>query len=624
MTQKPTDPVDPTQWLPLKKKPGQMPVGYEEDQLNPNRILPIPEQIKVIDEALALLDKNASLREASEYILINAKLEVSQMSLKNIWDRKHGHLNTDRKRRLAALKGGTVSEYNKKQENKKKGARLGGKITQVKLAQKKKEVEAQKKIARINKNDTVTYDFEKIPKKQEIIFQPNPGPQTDFLAASEREVLYGGAAGGGKSAALLADPMRYFGNKNFVGLLIRRTNDELRELKRESQKIYPRAFPGAKWREKDSLWVFPSGAQLWLSYLDRDDDVLRYQGQAFTWIAVDELTQYPTPYAWDYLRSRLRTTDEGLKPYLSMRATTNPGGPGHHWVKKMFVDPVEPNKPFTATDIDTGLPLLHPRTGKPLFQRRFIPAKLIDNPYLYADGNYEASLLSLPEDQRRKLLDGDWTVTEGAAFPEFRMSVHSCDPYVIPSSWRRFRSCDYGYSSFSSVLWFAVDPSTDQLVLYRELYATKKTGSDLARMIIEIEREDRVSYGVLDSSVWHKRGHTGPSIAEEMIAMGCKWRPSDRSGGSRSAGKNRLHELLKVDEFLEQPKLVIFNTCRQILSDLPTLQRDPKGEDDIDVKTVNDHTYDALRYGIMSRPSAVVRSNEGRPAYQTADSRFGY
>jgi len=428
----------------------------------------------------------------------------------------------------------------------------------------------------------------------------------------------------GKSAALLADPMRYFGNKNFVGLLIRRTNDELRELKWESQKLYPRAFPGAKWKEKDSLWVFPSGAKLWLSYLDRDDDVLRYQGQAFTWIAVDELTQYPTPFAWDYLRSRLSTTYEGLKPYLSMRATTNPGGPGHHWVKKTFVDPAPAGQAFCATDLQTGAKLVHPVTGKPLFMRRFIPAKLSDNPYLFEDGAYESSLLSLPEDQRRKLLDGDWTVTEGAAFPEFRVGTHTCDPYPIPNGWRKFRACDYGYNSFASVLWFAVNPTDDQLVIYDELYVTKKTGAELARLIMEREVDNRVSYGVLDSSVWHQRGHMGPSIAEEMIAMGCKWRPSDRSGGSRSAGKNRLHELLKVDEYTEQPGLVIFNTCRQIISDLPTLQRDPKGEDDIDVKTTNDHTYDALRYGIMSRPKGYTPSGHGISQIRAADMRFGY
>lgn len=430
----------------------------------------------------------------------------------------------------------------------------------------------------------------------------------------------------GKSFALLADPMRYFGNKNFVGLIIRRTNDELRELKWESQKLYPKAIPGAKWKEKDSMWVFPSGAKLWMSYLDRDEDVLRYQGQAFTWIAIDELTQYPTPFAWNYLFSRLRTTDPELKPYLSMRATTNPGGPGHQWVKKMFVDPAPANTSFTATDVETGEPLLDPDTQKPLFQRRFIPASLTDNPYLAEDGIYRSTLLSLPEDQRRKLLYGDWSVNEGAAFPEFRLHIHTCDPFDIPHDWRKFRAADYGYSSHSAVLWFAVDPAFGTLYVYREMYVSKKTGRDLGWAVLSEEKGERISYGVLDSSVWHQRGGEGPSIAEEMIATGCRWRPSDRSKGSRVAGKNRLHELLRVDPETDKPGIIIFNTCRQLIADLPMIPGDPKGGDDIDDRYASDHTYDALRYGIMSRPTprSPFAGWGAQDNYKPFDKVFGY
>ena len=173
--------------------------------------------------------------------------------------------------------------------------------------------------------------------------------------------------------------------------------DELRELIHKSQEMYPKAYPGAKWMEKKSQWTFPSGARIWMTYLEQDKDVLRYQGQAFTYIGIDELTQYSTPYAWDYLRSRLRTADPSLPVF--MRATTNPGGPGHAWVKKMFIDPSPHNTSFWATDITTGETLVYPerhsKAGTPLFKRRFIPAKLLDNPYLYEQGDYEAMLLSL-------------------------------------------------------------------------------------------------------------------------------------------------------------------------------------------------------------------------------------
>ena len=470
---------------------------------------------------------------------------------------------------------------------------------------------------------------------KEIIFEPNPGPQTEFLAAPEREVLYGGAAGGGKSYGLLADPMRYFGHKQFNGLILRRTNDELRELVWKSQEVYPRAYQGAKWQEKKSQWVFPSGARLWMTYLEREEDVLRYQGQAFSYIGFDELTQHATPFSWNYMRSRLRTTASDLPIY--MRATSNPGGPGHQWVKRMFIDPAPPNKAFPATDIDTGKVLAYPeshaRSGRPLFYRRFIPATLRDNPYLYEEGSYEANLLSLPEMQKRQLLEGDWAIAEGAAFKEFRPSLHVIAPFEIPHTWRRFRSCDFGYSSYSAVHWYAIDPAYETLYVYRELYVGQHTAKELARVILQAEDGENISYGVLDSSCWHNRGQIGPSIAEEMISMGCRWRPSDRTNGARVAGRNRLHELLKVDDTTDAPKILFFNTCRQIIADLPVIPTDPKGTDDIDPRFASDHSYDSIRYGIMSRPRGSSPFDDwggdnskmgAKTSWVPASIRFGY
>ena len=331
------------------------------------------------------------------------------------------------------------------------------------------------------------------------------------------------------------------------------------------------------------------------------------------------------------MSSRLRTTDPDLP--IFMRATTNPGGPGHGWVKRMFIDPAPANTPFVAKDLETGEELRYPdthpdRPGEPLFKRRFIPASLYDNPYLANDGAYEANLLSLPEMQRRQLLDGDWAVATGAAFPEFRQSVHVVDPFEIPDTWRKFRSCDYGYSSFSACHWFAIDPSYETLIVYRELYVSKHTGRDLAQAVLEAERGENIAYGILDSSCWHNRGQIGPSIAEEMISMGCRWRPSDRTAGARVAGKNRFHEVLKVDPDTEMPGIVFFNTCRQIIADLPVIPSDPKGSDDIDPRYASDHAYDSVRYGIMSRPRAFSPFDMGRGIperkWQPSDNVFGY
>ena len=467
-----------------------------------------------------------------------------------------------------------------------------------------------------------------VEQAQNIVFKPNAGPQTDYLASSEREVLYGGAAGGGKSYATLADPLRSLNHKDFSGLLVRHTTEELRELIQKSQELYPKAIPGIKWSERKSQWVTPRGGRIWMSYLDKDQDVMRYQGQAFNYIAFDELTQWSTPFAWNYMRSRLRSSAPELGLY--MRATTNPGSIGHQWVKKMFIDPSKPNKPFWATDIETGdrleYPKGHTKAGQGLFKRRFIPASLFDNPYLADSGDYETMLLSMPEHQRKQLLEGNWDVNEGAAFPEFNRKVHVVEPYNIPNSWTKFRACDYGYGSWTGVVWFAVSPS-EQLVIYREMYVTRVTATDLADMILEEEAKDgTIRYGVLDSSLWHKRGDTGPSLAEQMIMRGCRWRPSDRSKGSRVSGKNEIHRRLQVDEFTEEPQLVFFSTCTNCIAQIPSIPLDKRNPEDVDTNS-EDHLYDALRYGIMTRPrSSLWDFNPAtqRSGFQAADPVFGY
>lgn len=471
--------------------------------------------------------------------------------------------------------------------------------------------------------------IEQIAKDNNVVFKPNAGPQSSFLAASEREVLYGGAAGGGKSFAMLADPMRYMGHPQFSGLLLRHTTEELRELIWKSQELYPRIYPGIKWSERKMQWQAPSGARLWFSYLDRDEDVLRYQGLSFSWVGFDELTQWSTPFVWNYMRSRLRSTAPDLPTY--MRATTNPGGPGHVWVKKMFIDPSPAGRAFWATDIDTGdtlsYPKGHSKEGQPLFKRRFIPAMLSDNPYLAEGGDYETMLLSLPEHQRKQLLEGNWDVAEGAAFPEFNRRIHVIKHEHIPGNWVKFRACDYGYGSYSAVLWFAVSPA-EQVIVYRELYVSKVLAKDLAHMVMDCERNDgQIRYGVLDSSCWHRRGDTGPSLAEQMIMEGCRWRPADRSAGSRVAGKNEIHRRLQLDDFTQEPRLVIMDNCTNLIAQLPTLPLDKSNPEDINTKS-EDHLYDALRYGVMSRPRfsiwdydpATSRSNQMPMACKT----FGY
>jgi len=201
------------------------------------------------------------------------------------------------------------------------------------------------------------------------------------------------------------------------------------------------------------------------------------------------------------------------------------------------------------------------------------------------------------------------------------------EPFHIPNNWVKFRACDYGYGSYSAVVWFAVSPS-EQLVVYRELYVSKVLATDLADMILEAEAEDgNIKYGVLDSSLWHKRGDTGPSLAEQMTMKGCRFRPSDRSRGSRVSGKNEIHRRLQIDEFTEEPRLVFFSSCTNIISQLPAIPLDKKNPEDIDTHS-EDHLYDALRYGIMSRPRFSIfdydPNMKAQNSMPVADATFGY
>jgi hypothetical protein len=624
--------------------PPKLPWGYFRSLEDPTKAIANIQLLEELSVCFDYLDGGQSVRQVLDH-MEGKGIEISKTGLHRLWIKHRGSESPVLRKRKNDR--ANASRKNKHKPKALTQAEKDAKKTKYKIAAEKRRITAAEKRIEKYRDDVIGHVemaeaikemqsnpvvinrtiIEKVIDEVErpVAFRPNEGPQLDFLAADEREVLYGGSAGGGKSFALIADPMRYFEDKHFNGLLLRRTNDELRELIRNQKILYASVFPEAKFNEKDKEWRFPSGATLWMSYLDRDDDVLRYQGQAFTWIGVDELTQWPSPAPWDYLRSRNRKTHPDYKGGLYMRATTNPGGPGHAWVKRMFVDPAPWGQAFWAQDIETGKTLVDPENGVPLFKRRFIPAKLSDNPYLYDDGVYRTNLLSLPEAKRAQLLEGDWTLADGAAFPEFRESIHVIEPFEIPSTWQRFRAADYGYASYSAVLWFAIDPMDEQIVVYRELYVHHFTGEALSLKVKDIERHERVSYGVLDSSVWHKRGE-GPSVAEVMISKGVRWKPSDRSAGSRVNGKNRLHELLKVDETTGRPGIVFCNTLRQTISDLQSIPTSPNGDDDIDSRYRSDHTYDALRYGIMSRPKVTpwwMEEGRGNP-FQPADRMFGY
>lgn len=435
-------------------------------------------------------------------------------------------------------------------------------------------------------------------KGREVIYQPTE-KQIVFHAASEKIVLYGGAAGGGKSFALLFDVIRYAHVPGYKGLIIRRTMAELTELIETSKEYYPKLFPGAKYNTQKTTWRFPSGAMVIFGYLDKPNDKLRYQGQQYQYIAFDELGQWQDAEGWNYLKSRLRNPPvdplTGKKIPTLMRATSNPGA---RWVKEMFIDAAEPNTTF------------YDRAG---ISHRFIPATLLDNPHL--DEDYRQMLLSLPEIERRQLLFGDWTATDLAAFPEFTPETHVVPPFEIPGWWNRICGMDYGYRDPASAIWIAIHPETGQKIIYREFSETGLTGAEFARCIMQIELVERIPVEhIIDWTIFNKTGYTGPTIGEQIQRAGVALRRADRN---RIAGNVQIHEHLRANVTSGEPELIIFDTCTEIVQQLSSAQIDEKNPDDINQKRIGAGNkrhhwdlYDCLRYALMARPTRHNRRLE--------------
>jgi len=611
-----------------KKASGSIPFGYELTE-DGKQLQAVPKQIKMLRDAVdgVITGKIASLREARE-IINNASedAKVSHQTIsKYVKQEKidRGLLDPDAPKRQynyhSEVKA-KISAQRSLREKKKREKKLQSQLSNLKTSLKKQEnlqtkldepadaTTKEGKIVDADDLDLLPDNVREEIKAKEVIFEPNEGPQTDFLAAPETDVLYGGAAGGGKSYAMLVDPLRFAHRAAHRALILRRSMPELRELIDKSRELYPKAFPGCRFREVEKIWTFPSGAKLEFGFLERDADVYRYQGQAYSWIGFDEITHLATEFSWNYLSSRLRTTDPEIQPY--MRCTANPGGAGAHWVKKRYVHPSEPNESFTGND---GL------------TRKFIPARLDDNPYLSKDGRYEQMLKALPDVQRKQLLEGDWDITEGAAFTEFDTEIHVIPPFEIPIGWERVKGIDYGYASESSCIWGCVDPTDGTLIIYRELYRKGLTGEDLAVMITNMELEDPFSVqGVLDTAAWNRTGTTGPTVGETLQRAGHKLRRADKN---RIQGKIQIHEYLRVQPS-GRPKIQIFTSCPNLIRELQSIPLDKSNPEDVDTHAP-DHAYDALRYLIMSRPKVNDIFNQFRhmrmeQAYTPVDSEFGY
>lgn len=429
---------------------------------------------------------------------------------------------------------------------------------------------------------------------KKVLYEPTP-KQAEFHAAGEDIVLYGGAAGGGKSYALLVDILRYCQYESYRGLLIRRTSPMLKELVSVSRSLYPKAFPGAKFNKSENVWYFPSGATIQFGYLDREEDLDNYQGLPYSYIGFDEIQHQRTDAGFIYLLSRLRNANPEIKCYI--RASANPGGAP--WVKEKFIDPAEPNTTFYADGLSW----------------KFIPARLEDNPYLDTPvgdetmSPYRRMLMALPEVQRKQLLEGDWNVGEDAMF-NFNPVVHVTKD-LPPLHWSIINALDYGYKDPAGSLWGAVNPATGQIVVYQELECLELEHGQWATAVKQAE--GYIPQGidrVIDSSVFKMTGHTGPGVREQLARQGLHPRPADRN---REAGWNQVYQRLLINPQTGEPGLLVHESCVKLIEQLMTARLNPKKPDDIDEKRVKSkgrmHHWDlldCLRYLLMARPQAMT------------------
>lgn len=441
-----------------------------------------------------------------------------------------------------------------------------------------------------------------------VIWKPQP-KQAQFMERWEDEALYGGAAGGGKSEALVLEALRQVHIPEYRALILRKTYPELSELIEKSEKYYPRIVPGCKFTGNDHSWRFPSGAKIIFGAMHHAKDRVKYQGRSFSYIAFDELTHF-TADEYMYLLSRNRSNAPGIRNYI--RATANPGGVGHGWVKDRFVSAATP-----MTTIHEPIRIMLP-DGSTMERDRtriFVPAAVFDNPALLeANPDYVASLASMPEAERKALLYGDWDSFSGQVFTEWRNNPdhyadrrgsHVIDPFRIEGYWKIIRCFDWGYNAPSALLWIAFD-TEGRMYVVREYYAAdganvgaRMTVPELAAVIRRIEEEDenlrgKTIRGVADPAIWQEDG--GISIAEQFERCGVYW---DRGDHSRIPGKMQLHYRLQFND-MGIPMLYVFGTCRNLIRTFPSLVYSIRDVEDVDT-TGEDHLYDALRYGAMEQ-----------------------
>lgn len=451
-----------------------------------------------------------------------------------------------------------------------------------------------------------------IQGNQRIIeFRPNP-KQVKFLKARTKYVAFGGARGGGKSWAIRTKSVllanRWPGIKI---LIVRRTLVELRKNHINPLKELLRGI--AKYNQQERYFLFPNKSTISFEFYDSDADKDKYQGVEYDVIFIDEATQFQEEWLKNIATARRGVNNFPKRVYY----TCNPGGPGHSYIKRLFVD-----REFKEDEDPENYV--------------FIQSLVLDNKALMeADPEYITYLKALPPKLKKAWLYGDWNIFEGMFFEDFRQDqdhfddhrwTHVINPFKPKAHWPVYRSFDWGYNKPFSCGWWTVD---DDGVIYRidEMYGVEYSGGEAVadhgvkwppeKVFTEIRKHEmehpylkgKTIQGIADPAIWD--AESGISFAETAAKCGVFFQPGDNA---RIPGWMQIHYRLMFDE-AGYAQMYVFNTCKNFIRTITTLEYDPHKPEDLDTKG-EDHALDETRYFCMSRPiTPHLPEEEPEPAY---------
>lgn len=478
-------------------------------------------------------------------------------------------------------------------------------------------------------------------KGKKVIWTPQPGSQTMFLKCPLREVLFHGSRGGGKTDALIMDFAQHVGQgfgPAWRGVIFRETYPQLGDVVAKSEKWFHQIFPSAKLNRAKMMWEWESGEALLMRHMKNPADYWNYHGHEYPWIGFEELTNWATDECYLAMFSCCRSSTPNVP--RKIRATTNPYGAGHNWVKERFR---LQGKWWTPIVIDDAVD----RHGEPEHERVAIHSHVSENRILLkADPKYQRTVsASASNDAMREAWkSGSWDIVAGGMFDDVWNSEQNLlTPFEIPPTWKIDRSFDWGSSKPFSVGWWAESDGSDYVDhegvtrptvrgdLFRigEWYGwtgqanqgLKMLAKDVAKGIVERQLlmfpERRVQPGPADSAIYTVENGQGialdmarPVRIGDKVHPGVQWTRSDKRPGSRKTGWEAVRERMKnahranPGDVRESPGLFVFTTCTQFVRTVPTAPRCKKDPDDIPTE-IEDHCADEVRYKVRSMSRTV-------------------